>query len=240
MLKEDFQIFVVILQQIQRMPLRAVLFDMDGVIVDTEPLHRKAYFNTFKDLGIHVSEELYTTFTGNSTQKVCEKLIETFGLSKSWEEIAETKRGYFKYLFDHDPDFSLIPGVKDLITEYHEQGIKLILASSAHLNTINWVFEKFGLSPYFSGKVSGASLKESKPHPEIFEIAADMAGEKHENCMVIEDSTNGIVAAHRAGIFCAAYKSLHSGGQDYALANIVVSDFKELEPPQIAHYFTNA
>ncbi len=57
------------------MPLKAVLFDMDGVIVDTEPLHRKAYFKTFNDLGIDVSEDLYTSFTGASTKRVCETLI---------------------------------------------------------------------------------------------------------------------------------------------------------------------
>lgn len=219
------------------MPLRAVLFDMDGVIVDTEPLHRKAYFNTFKDLGIQVSETLYTTFTGNSTQKVCETLVETFQLEKKWEEIAEMKRKYFKELFDHDPDFNLIPGVKELIIRYHQEGIKLILASSAHLNTINWVFDKFGLAPYFSGKVSGAALKESKPHPEIFQLAARMAQEERRNCMVIEDSTNGILAAHRAHIFCAAYRSLHSTGQDYTLADIVVSDFAALTPERMEVYF---
>ena len=211
------------------MPLKAVLFDMDGVIVDTEPLHKKAYFRTFEDLGIDVSEELYSTFTGNSTQKVCETLVTHFQLNISWEEIAKIKRNYFKYLFDNDPDFDLIPGVKNLIIHYFENNIKLILASSAHINTINWVFEKFNLEQYFLGKISGAALKESKPHPEIFILAAEMAQEKKENCMIIEDSTNGIIAANRAEIFCAAYKSEHSKMQDYSLANIVVDDFSELE-----------
>ena len=71
-------------------------------------------------------------------------------------------------------------------------------------------------------------MKESKPHPEIFEIAAEMSGEKKENCIVIEDSTNGILAAHLAGIFCVAYKSEHSFGQNYEKANMVISDFGEI------------
>ena len=210
------------------MPLKAVLFDMDGVIVDTEPLHRKAYFKTFEDLNIQVSEELYESFTGNSTKKVCETLIENFNLQQSIEEISIIKRKYFKHFFDHDADFNLIPGVLNLIKNYHENGVKLILASSASENTIQWVFEKFDLEKYFSGKISGDSLKESKPHPEIFEIAAKMSGEKKENCMVIEDSTNGILAAHLAGIFCVAYKSEHSFGQNYEKANLVISDFGEI------------
>ena len=219
------------------MSLKAVLFDMDGVIVDTEPLHRKAYFKTFEDLNIEVSDEFYASFTGSSTQSVCEKLIEKFDLNITHQEIAAIKRKYFKDLFDTDPDFDLIEGVRELIVSYYNAGITLILASSAHINTINWVFERFNLEPYFKGKISGASLKESKPHPEIFLIASEMAGEAKKNCMVIEDSTNGILAAHRAGIFCAGFKSKHSEKQDYSLAQIVVEDLSQLQPQKINDYF---
>ncbi len=219
------------------MSLKAVLFDMDGVIVDTEPLHRKAYFKTFGDLGIAVSEGMYTSFTGASTKRVCETLIAEFNLHQTYEDIAEIKRNYFKDYFYHDDEFNLIPGVRELIEHYYENGITLILASSATMTTINMVFEKFGLEKYFSGKISGADLKESKPHPEVFLLAAEMAGEPVENCMVIEDSTNGILAAHRAHIFCAAYRSPHSKNQDYTLADIVVSDYPELELDKISKYF---
>ncbi len=219
------------------MSLKAVLFDMDGVIVDTEPLHRKAYFKTFEELGIQVSEGMYTSFTGASTKRVCETLINEFNLSKTYEDIAAIKRNYFKDFFYNDDEFDLIPGVRELIQHYYENGITLILASSATMTTINMVFEKFGLEQYFKGKISGADLKESKPHPEVFLLAAEMAGQPAENCMVIEDSTNGILAAHRAHIFCAAYRSPHSKNQDYTLADTVVSDYTELELEKISKYF---
>ena len=219
------------------MPLKAVLFDMDGVIVDTEPLHRKAYFRTFGDLGIDVSEDLYTSFTGASTKRVCDTLINKFNLKQTYEEIAKSKRDYFKDYFYNDDEFDLIPGVKELIQHYHENDLKLILASSATMTTINMVFEKFELEKYFSGKISGADLKESKPHPEVFLLAAEMAEEPVENCMIIEDSTNGILAAHRANIFCAAYRSPHSKNQDYTLADTVVLDYAELELDKVSKYF---
>ncbi|SFN11270.1 haloacid dehalogenase superfamily, subfamily IA, variant 3 with third motif having DD or ED [Chryseobacterium oleae] len=219
------------------MSLKAVLFDMDGVIVDTEPLHRKAYFTTFDELGITVSEELYTSFTGASTKRVFETLIGKYGLPHTHEDLSAIKRAHFKDYFDNDEEFDLIPGVKELIKHYHENGIKLILASSATMVTINMVFEKFGLEQYFSGKISGAALKESKPHPEVFLLAAEMAEEPVGNCMVIEDSTNGILAANRAEIFCAAYRSPHSKNQDYTLADIVVSDYEELELDKLSKYF---
>ncbi|SHG82589.1 HAD family hydrolase [Chryseobacterium vrystaatense] len=219
------------------MSLKAVLFDMDGVIVDTEPLHRKAYFKTFDELGITVSEDLYTSLTGASTKRVAETLIGKYNLTQTYETIAAIKRAHFKDYFDNDEEFDLIPGVKELIKHYHENGVKLILASSATMITINMVFEKFGLEQYFSGKISGAALKESKPHPEVFLLAAEMAEEPAENCMVIEDSTNGILAASRAEIFCAAYRSPHSKNQDYTLADIVVSDYEELELDKLSKYF---
>lgn len=210
---------------------------MDGVIVDTEPLHRKAYFKMFDDFGIDVDEAFYATFTGSSTKSVCERLIDRYKLDVSWEDVAAIKRNYFKHYFDTDPDFDLIPGVKNLIIHYFENGIKLVLASSAHMNTINWVFEKFDIGKYFLAKISGADLKESKPHPEIFELAAEMAGEPRENCLVIEDSKNGIKAANAAKIFVAAYASEHSKGQDYTTADILVYDFVELEVEKIEKYF---
>ncbi|CDN75233.1 HAD family hydrolase [Elizabethkingia anophelis] len=210
------------------MPLKSVLFDMDGVIVDTEPLHRKAYFKMFDEFGINVSEELFTSFTGKTTQSVCQELISRFNLNYTPQELTDKKRINFKYLFDTDPDFDLIPGVRNLIENYHQHDVKMILASSASMNTINWVFEKFDLEKYFAGKISGADLKQSKPHPEIFELAAGISGEEKNNCIVIEDSTNGIQAAYAADIFCVAYKSEHSKNQKYDKAQKVISDYSEI------------
>jgi len=180
---------------------------------------------------------LYASFTGASTKRVCDTLIKNFNLKQTFEEIAKIKREYFKDYFYNDEEFDLISGVKELIEHYYENGITLILASSATMTTIDMVFEKFELEKYFSGKISGADLKESKPHPEVFLLAAEMAGHPVENCMVIEDSTNGILAAHRAKIFCAAYRSPHSKNQDYTLADTVVSDYEDLQIDKISQYF---
>ncbi|MCT7904328.1 Beta-phosphoglucomutase [Candidatus Ornithobacterium hominis] len=213
--------------------LKAVLFDMDGVIVDTEPLHRKAYYSMFDDFNIEVSEELFQTFTGKSTQHVCETLIDKFGLKNQPQELINVKRKFFKHLFDNDPNFDLIPGVLDLIKNLYQNNITLILASSASMNTINWVFEKFELTPYFTDKISGASLKESKPHPEIFEIAAKLAKAQKSECIVIEDSTSGLKAAHAAEIYAVAYRSKNSRNQDYSLAKTVISDFSEIDAKKL-------
>jgi beta-phosphoglucomutase family hydrolase len=212
--------------------LKAVLFDMDGVIVDTEPLHYKAYHRMFNDVGINVSEELYDSFTGQSTLNICRRLVNHFELRNPAEELVRVKRQHFKYLFDNDQDLTLIDGVLDIVKEYYSNGITLVVASSASMPNINRIFNRFDLNQYFSGKFSGADLKKSKPHPEIFLKAAAHTGFDKSQCMVIEDSTNGIAAAKAAGIFCVGYKSLHSHGQNYSKADVVISDFKEIAYPK--------
>lgn len=201
---------------------------MDGVIVDTEPLHRKAYFEMFSHYDLDVSEDLYNSYTGMATLKVCQDLTSRFGLTCEPQILIDKKRAFFKEFFQHDPDFDLIPGVRELFENYHQNGIKMVLATSASWHTINSVFNRFELDQYFMDKISGADLTASKPNPEIFELAAKKSGESKENCIVIEDSTNGIKAASAAGIYCVAYKSKHSKNQEYDLAQKVISDFRDI------------
>ncbi|WP_299390611.1 HAD family phosphatase [uncultured Gelidibacter sp.] len=217
--------------------LKAVLFDMDGVIVNTEPLHHKAYHLMFRDVNINVSESLYASFTGQATRAICEELVEHFNLPLGPQTLVDLKRDHFKYLFENDDELDLLPGVLDLIQDYHNNGLTLVLASSASMDNINNIFDRFHLNPYFVAKLSGADLKASKPHPEIFEKAAMASGYKPHECIVIEDSTNGIRAAKDAGIFCVGYDSLHSHDQDYGLADLVVSNFKDIAYAKIAQHF---
>ena len=208
--------------------LKAVLFDMDGVIIDSEPLHRKAYFAMFKEVGIAVSDELFESFTGQATLHICKQLVQIFNLASNPKELVAIKRRYFKDLFFNDPELDLIPGVLDLIKDYYNNGITMVLASSASMTNIDNVFTRFGLDHYFKAKLSGADLKASKPHPEIFIKAAKASGFDNSECLVIEDSTNGIKAAHAAGIFAVAFNSPNSKNQDYRLANKVITDFSEI------------
>jgi len=208
--------------------LKAVLFDMDGVIIDSEPLHHKAYHGMFKEVGISVSDQLYESFTGQATLHICKQLVNTFQLKQAPQELVAIKRRIFKDLFFNDPELDLITGVLALIKDYHKNGLTLVLASSASMTTINNVFTRFHLDQYFKAKLSGADLKASKPHPEIFIKAAEASGFKPSECMVIEDSTNGVKAAHAAGIFCVGFKSPHSKNQDYTLANKVITSFEEI------------
>ena len=208
--------------------IQTVIFDMDGVIVDTEPVHRYAYFKQFDELNIPVTEEMYTSFTGFSTRNTFQKLKEVFVIEQEVEDLIQRKRTIFNDAFDSKADLELLEGVENLIKELHQNGMQLILASSASKVTIERVFSRFKLHEYFTHVVSGEDFPKSKPHPAIFEHAASLSIVPKENCIVIEDSTNGIKAAKAAGIFCVGYNSIHSEAQDLSEADVVINHFSEL------------
>ncbi|TDE44468.1 HAD family hydrolase [Flavobacterium rhamnosiphilum] len=208
--------------------IQTVIFDMDGVIVDTEPVHRYAYFKQFNELNITVTEEMYTSFTGFSTRNTFQKLKEVFVIEHEVEDLIQRKRNIFNDAFDSKADLELLEGVENLIKELHENGMQLILASSASKVTIERVFSRFKLHDYFTHVVSGEDFPKSKPHPAIFEHAASLSVAPKESCIVIEDSTNGIKAAKAAGILCVGYNSIHSEAQDLSEADVVINHFNEL------------
>ncbi|OUD35243.1 HAD family phosphatase [Flavobacterium sp. FPG59] len=208
--------------------IQTVIFDMDGVIVDTEPVHRYAYFKQFEELNIAVTEEMYTSFTGFSTRNTFQKLKELFTIDQEVEDLIQRKRTIFNDAFDSKADLELLEGVENLIKELHQNGMQLILASSASKVTIERVFNRFKLHDYFTHKISGEDFVQSKPHPAIFEHSASLSIGQKENCIVIEDSTNGIKAANAAGIFCVGYNSVHSAAQDLSLADVIINHFNEL------------
>lgn len=213
--------------------IQTVIFDMDGVIVDTEPVHHYAYNQQFKQLNIEVSPEMYASFTGNSTKNIFEKLKAQFNLEQDVPTLVETKRSLFNEAFDSKEDLYLLDGVEELIKDLHGNGMQLVLGSSSAKVTINRIFNRFNLHSYFSHIVSGEDFPKSKPHPAIFQHAAHLSETPVENCIVIEDSTNGILAAKAAGIYCVGYDSFHSKMQDYSNADLVIRHFNELNYPII-------
>lgn len=209
--------------------LDCIIFDMDGVIIDSEEIHKKAYYETFESLDVHVTEDLYKTFTGSSTINAFEKLVTHFGLNEKPEDLVLDKRRRYVSFFENDPNLQLVKGVKEIIEYFYEKGLVLILASSSAMVNIDRVFRRFDLDKYFSAKISGADLTASKPNPEIFEKAVVLGKTKREHCIVIEDSDNGIHAANAAGIFVFGYDNPLSENQTLENADAIISDFQEIK-----------
>ena len=209
--------------------LECVIFDMDGVIIDSEKIHKKAYYETFNAVGVTVTEDLYKTFTGSSTINAFEKLVKHFKLAEKPENLVLDKRKRYVSFFENDPNLQLVNGVEKIINYLFDKGITLVLASSSAMVNIDRVFNRFDLQKYFSAKISGSDLTASKPHPEIFEKAVLLGKTNKENCIVIEDSDNGIKAANDAGIFVVGYDNPLSENQTLENADAVISDFKSLK-----------
>jgi beta-phosphoglucomutase-like phosphatase (HAD superfamily) len=209
--------------------IKCVIFDMDGVIIDSELLHKKAYYETFVSLGLDVSENLYKTLTGSSTINAFQRLIVHFNLDEDPNDLVLQKRKRYVNFFENDPTLLLVNGVEEIIKYFYDKGIVLILASSSAMVNIDRVFNRFDLNQYFTAKISGADLKESKPHPEIFEKAAILGNTPRENCIVIEDSDNGVKAANDAGIFVFGYQNPMAADQTLENADSVIANFIELK-----------
>ena len=212
---------------------KAVIFDMDGVVVNTEPLSHSANKKFYEALNINVTDDVYATFIGNSDKNIIQKIVDIYGVETDKEVLLEECLKYYCDEFDADPNLELMPGVKDLIIDLHTNGMVILLASSSSKIKIERVFTRFGLYPYFSHIISGQDFEFSKPHPAIFLEAVAKSGFTADECIVIEDSTNGIKAATSAGVYCIGYKSEEDSLQDTSLANEVITDFSELSYERI-------
>ncbi len=209
--------------------LKCIIFDMDGVIIDSEEIHKKAYYETFASIGVNVSDQLYKTLTGSSTINAFQKLVTHFNLDLDPEKLVLEKRKKYVNFFENDPTLHLVEGVEEFIKYSFNRGFTLVLASSSAMVNIDRVFNRFDLNSYFTAKISGADLRASKPHPEIFEKAAILGKTSKEHCIVIEDSDNGVKSANDAGIFVVGYKNPIVEDQTLENADFIIESFDELK-----------
>ncbi len=207
--------------------ITTIIFDMDGVIIDSEPIHFEMEQQVMQEVGITLSAEEHHTFIGTSSKNMWQNLKERFALQQPLDELlAMGHHRYIKYL--KETDIEPIDGVADLIKNSFKEGYQLNLASSATMENINTVLDKFSLTRYFLRKISGAELENSKPHPEIFLKTAEWSGVSTDKCLVIEDSYNGVQAAKAAGMWCVGFNNPSSKNQNLSDADVTIDGFEGL------------
>lgn len=213
--------------------IETVIFDMDGVIIDSEPIHQELQAQLFESFNLSLSPEEYQTYIGRSSKNMWQELIEKYSLSVTVEEVLKQDRGLYHQRLKSESGLAPIPGVRELIQSLHNEQVNLILASSSSMKSIQLVLDLFELTHFFEHRVSGANLKFSKPHPEIFEVAATLAKSDSSQCLVIEDAHHGVAAAKRANMKCIGFQNPNSGNQDLSLADLIIHDFRQLTYPMI-------
>jgi len=201
---------------------KAAIFDMDGVIIDSEPMHREVTYHLTKELGFSITDSEYDALAGRITSDTFQYLKERHGFQASVEGIpGRYDKLYMERLREGFGD-KLIPGVGPLIESLHADGIPLAVASSAPMKFIEMILNTFKLLAYFDAVVSCDKLARPKPAPDIFLEAAGRLGVLPEYCMVIEDSENGVAAAKAAGMYCVGFRNPASGAQDLTRADLVL------------------
>ncbi|WP_352404768.1 HAD family hydrolase [Sporanaerobacter acetigenes] len=205
--------------------MKGIIFDMDGVIVDSEPLHFKLEKEILEEFGGAIDRKEHESFVGTTDYKMWGIFKERFNLEPSIEELVELKKKRFQQNIDK---IQLMDNILDFIKFLQYKGYILALASSNNKKTVDLIVDNFKLDKYFKVIISGEEVLNGKPDPEIFLKAASAMNLKPEDCLVIEDATNGIIAAKAAGMKCIAIRNKNSGNQDLSEADTIIDNFKEL------------
>lgn len=207
--------------------LKAVIFDMDGVLVDSEPLHAKSFVIAMKEFGVDITTEYNYRFIGSTALSMCEAVIDEFHLSITPEEILAANDIAIRKLVKEE-GYTPIPYTKDLIKDLHKHKIKLAIASSSSEEQIQEVTKALGIHKYFHKFISGTNLEHSKPAPDIFIKALKELDVRASESIVIEDSMNGSIAAKKAGIPCIGFINENSGNQDLSTTNVQIKSFLDI------------
>lgn len=204
-----------------------IIFDMDGVLLDSEPMHQEIIYETFQLEGIPFDKAYIQTLTGMSAFPMWEKVKRDAQRSESVEELIKFHRDYF---FKRLPEVKvpLVPHVKDVLEKFKNEGKHLSLASSSGRKLIDIFTQQTNIAHYFEVIMSGEDVKYSKPNPEIFLKVAQWYGLPATQFTVIEDSSNGVKAAKSAGMQCVGFQNPLSGGQDLSQADLLIHSMQEL------------
>jgi beta-phosphoglucomutase family hydrolase len=206
---------------------KAVIFDMDGVIEETEHAHIGAEKQTMLKYGIEISEDELHEYTGTTAKVMFTSLIEKYKLNTTFDRIFKEKEEIlFKLL---EEDVQPTKGVIALLRKLKKMKIKLGVASSSHKRMIEYVLKKLEIIELFDSIVGAEDIERSKPDPEIFLISAKRLNVKPEECTVVEDSKLGVEAAKKAGMKCLGYINPSSGKQDLSKADFVADNFCKLD-----------
>jgi len=204
-----------------------IIFDMDGVLLDSEPMHQEIIYEVFQLEGIPFDKAYIQTLTGMSAFPMWEKVKRDAQRSESVEELIKFHRDYF---FKRLPEVKvpLVPHVKDVLEKFKNEGKHLSLASSSGRKLIDIFTQQTNIAHYFEVIMSGDDVQYSKPNPEIFLKVAQWYGLPATQFTVIEDSTNGVKAAKSANMKCIGFDNPLSGGQDLSQADLLIHSMQEL------------
>jgi len=209
--------------------MKAFLFDMDGVLIDSEPIHTRVKRETLLHFGLDAEID-FSAYMGRTSKILFSDAIEKAGrVELTPSMLADYKHERYLDILKNDDAIHPIEGARELLLRLSEEHIPMALASSSARQVIEAVLDKFGFRQYFDSVLSGADLPASKPDPAVYRISAERLGEKPSCCVVLEDAASGVAAAKAAGMRCIAFRNPNSGEQDLSRADWIVDSLKEID-----------
>lgn len=206
----------------------AIIFDMDGVLVDSEPFHTQIEKQQFALNGISISEEEHLNYMGTASELMWRDIQEKYGTNLSVKALLEQNRVESIRFFTELKDLPPMDGLREMLDKLSEKNYPMAVASSSFPEIIEIVLTKAGIKKYFKAIVSGEEAGKSKPAPDIFLLAAKKLGVQPEKCLVVEDSQNGIKAARAAGMYCVAYQGGSADPEKQKEADAAISSYSQL------------
>ena len=216
--------------------MRTVIFDMDGLLIDSEPLWREAEIAVFESVGLCLTEERCRETMGLRIDEAVRYWHSRFPWREpACDQVAEQIVGAVQRLINDRG--SLMAGARNVITELHAHDARLAIASSSAMRLIETVVEKFGIGSYFSVLHSAEYEIDGKPDPAVYRTTMSLLGAKPHQCVAFEDSLSGIQAAKAAGATVIAVPAAEDAlNPQFALADVILTSLTDFSLDLIQSY----
>lgn len=209
--------------------MRGFIFDMDGVIIDSEPLHFQVEQDVCKKYGVELAEKELESYVGTRARDMWQQIKKTHGatfeVSAVLNEANKRKQAYVV-----SGKVEPISGIKELLAALKNNGYRIGLASSSPRPFIEAVLNSFGISDYFDVVMSGEEVANGKPAPDVYRETAEKLGVQPDACTVLEDAAHGVQAALAAGMRVIGFVNPNSGSQDLSAAHDQVNEIGQIQP----------
>ena len=212
----------------QKKGCKAVVFDMDGVLIDSEPIHFQVLGDFCAPLGFSLTWEEFTPFIGKDEVTFWEWAISRHGLTGSAEFYIHGYVDRLHAFFHSATNLPPIDGVVELLQQLRREEIAIGLASSSAIGVIRDTLAALGITSYFDALAGADQVGYSKPNPAVYLKAMKDLGVRPEECGAVEDSHYGMLAAKASGAFCVAFRNPSAGEQDLSMADAFVDSIRQL------------
>lgn len=214
-----------------------VIFDMDGVLVDSNPVHKKTLQSFFKKHDLEISEDfLRKKIYGRSNQEWIPDVYGNVSREKL-NRLADDKEKMFRDNFD--PKSAMVPGLKGFLARLHQENIKMAVATSAPKENADFILSELSIGHYFDAVLDSSYVTKGKPHPEMYLKAAEALGLPPQQCLVFEDSLAGVESGIRAGAKVIGITTTHTS-EELKDCVMVAGNFAELNYNELIGIFNDS